>query len=266
MNTIQIAHPNDIVDCRWKTVDQFEDKNDFIHHLTSPNFEMFAGLVVNAFTPTESIYTGILSEQLEWVNVSPQSNVFERYPWDYGYNGDDAKHFVSDKSWPSAWVFSQDASWMAQAAGHVLTRQQMVPPTVACVKAIMHTLDDRRKEWAQEILDFALEWADGKRTKSEVLKLNAKLVVGEGMRGMRNMPRDPTFVQRIVTACINLNEWLSIEDLEEYYNSASVIHLLCEAISEMDGRSYSYGKQQKAFSHLLRERIPFYDIAIGLTR
>lgn len=138
MYSLQIAHPNEVIDDRWITVLTSEEDVPWVEHLQSPIFEWYEGLCVRIVSRDEILYEGIYGRDV-CVDVSPGSEVLYQHNW--GLLGRITN--LGGFGLLSRWKAAEDPRRMLGAIRRVVTKEQLLRVYNACFEEVSLHLTHR---------------------------------------------------------------------------------------------------------------------------
>lgn len=252
MYRLLVSHPNDLV--RWKTVDEYEDAASFKDRIEFPQFAWEPGLcLVCVDDENTDLFTGIFNQK-ECVYVGPDSDVMKKYKWDYD---PDSLRYAHNKNLIRAWTECPNATWMIKVCASVIPRTTLVAALCACARVSMNNIP---KNIHQPLiaLGIAEQWTRGVATTEQVKEAGEKAVIPWNGTPTADDPkysaeRSAYFaIMRTVTGVINMTMASSVP------SSVSA--------SLWNGQGISPADTQHKLADLVREKIPFHEVALGMTR
>lgn len=126
---IKVCHPNEVIDRKWRTVDEFSHIDELASHLSSPSFDWYPTLCVRVVDNEHVIlYDGIFN-QTECVNVGPASEVMMKSKW--------PEKLRAFNDYMTMWSEVQDAEQLMFAVQDFLPREYIIAARIAIAKTAL---------------------------------------------------------------------------------------------------------------------------------
>lgn len=240
MISIYAFHPNHL-NLRVE-VDEIIDMADLDQHLESPSFKTYPGMVIQC-----GPYVGIYGKH-HCVDVSVNTPVVRQF-FNMAY-GPYAIHRC-DVNFIKAWNQCATASGMVAFLIGVLNHKILIKALAKISRYALHAIP-KRYPHHEILIDQIESWVNGNRTLEEVEI--AKTYADLSWRNyVRHEHVNATYAAQSGIALAN-----SIKDV------SVMVQVINNAAIHDNYRSYD--DKQKIFSDMLREDIPFYEIALRIDR
>lgn len=240
---IEICHASEVIADRWQIVDEFSankllPQREFVKlyndYLESPGFEWSKGLCVRVRGYHNIHYAGIFDGD-RCVDVSEYSEVMKRHPWEYDPKAVNRSDFIS------RWMMCDHPSRMAFAVRNVVQGKYILETVIKVSKRIQFYLDG-------DIFSRALKLSQGVRDDGLVNEANRLDDI-----------RYDNFLYWLAKsgahAVFAANSPLPDSMITHGLTSLSCMNMFCDV-----------RKQRIDIPAILRETVPFYELALSVVR
>lgn len=132
---LQVAHANDAILGRWKTVDTLTRHQDYVEHIASPTFAWEFGTMVRVqrtYGHPSTLYLGAYNDS-ECINLMIGSEAYDRNPWS-----------CNSKNLIEFWQGRTNGTFMLDDIRYVVSQQRLAD----CACALVDLLGSPRGKFA----------------------------------------------------------------------------------------------------------------------
>lgn len=234
---LQICHPNEIIQHRWKTVDELSEVS--MDAIASPTFDWYPGMVVRITDSSidHDLFVGIYGDT-HCVDVSYNSNFLHKNDLNYYQS---LIHF---------WTEGNYVSRMMAIAEPYATPQAKIQSLIKFLHESRRLITDEEHHRAAEQCTAALQqWLLGVLPVRIVDMMRKRLEAFQSRRG-----NEMFSTRAIVTTALIIAEDDPREDM-----SGHAAYFTAYAMTALMDKEYS-----PVVADSIRENIPFYEIAVGI--
>lgn len=249
---IEVCHPNDFDKKQWTRVDECSSPAEVVDALASPVFEIYEGLLVRTH---DNVYCGVC-DGTSFVDLSESSKIMKSRWTKNKYRMTEyfGKNFVQMANDP------RHFEWYLGAIRELVPANRQVAAYLRCFGKVEVETRAALNRWSPITADQ--EYREYLRLLSRYVIDEAKRdEVEEAVRVRSEMRFNGHTFSHVNVFFVKLGKF-ALSNPASYEGAEGVGQLLyC-----LPGPVMSINPLLRIFKRVLKEEIPFYDIAIGLSR